>query len=37
MKSFILNGSDPNNPEKFLAYMIPAPDQVRFGYLLGFY
>lgn len=29
MKSFILNGSDPNNPEKFLAYMIPAPDQLH--------
>ncbi|KAG6485460.1 hypothetical protein ZIOFF_053998 [Zingiber officinale] len=29
MKSFIMNGSDPNNPEKFLAYMTPAPDQLH--------
>ena len=28
MKSFIANGSDPMNPEKFLAYMVPQPDEV---------
>ncbi|XP_042435739.1 protein PAF1 homolog isoform X1 [Zingiber officinale] len=28
MKSFIVNGSDPNNPDKFLAYMAPAPDEL---------
>ncbi|CAL9181209.1 unnamed protein product [Musa hybrid cultivar] len=28
MKSFIANGSDPMNPEKFLAYMVPQPDEL---------
>lgn len=28
MKSFVVNGSDPTKPEKFLAYMVPAPDEL---------
>lgn len=28
MKSFVVNGSDPTKPEKFLAYMVPEPDEV---------
>ncbi|XP_074581644.1 protein PAF1 homolog [Curcuma longa] len=28
MKSYIVNGLDPNNPEKFLAYMAPAQDEL---------
>ncbi|WOL18973.1 hypothetical protein Cni_G27770 [Canna indica] len=28
MKSFIVNGSDPANPEKFLAYMVPQTDEL---------
>ncbi|XP_010934933.4 protein PAF1 homolog isoform X2 [Elaeis guineensis] len=28
MKSFVVNGSDPAKPEKFLAYMVPAPDEL---------
>jgi hypothetical protein len=33
MKSFAANGSDPSNPEKFLAYMVPSPDEVFFSSL----
>lgn len=29
MKSFVASGSDPSKPEKFLAYMVPAPDEVE--------
>lgn len=36
MKSFIVNGSDPNNPDKFLAYMAPAPDEVPLVDLLAY-
>ncbi|XP_043696194.1 protein PAF1 homolog [Telopea speciosissima] len=28
MKSFVGNGSDPSKPEKFLAYMVPSPDEI---------
>ncbi|OAY81303.1 Protein PAF, partial [Ananas comosus] len=28
MKSFVVNGSDPAKPEKFLAYMVPAPEEI---------
>ncbi|MQL86103.1 hypothetical protein Taro_018632 [Colocasia esculenta] len=28
MKSFVVNSSDPGKPEKFLAYMVPAPDEL---------
>ncbi|KAG1359348.1 putative protein PAF1 [Cocos nucifera] len=28
VKSFLVNGSDPAKPEKFLAYMVPAPDEL---------
>ncbi|KAJ0968350.1 hypothetical protein J5N97_025267 [Dioscorea zingiberensis] len=28
MKSFVVNSSDPSKPEKFLAYMVPAPDEL---------
>lgn len=28
MKSFIMSGSDPSKSEKFLAYMVPAPDEL---------
>nr|XP_010941164.2 LOW QUALITY PROTEIN: protein PAF1 homolog [Elaeis guineensis] len=28
VKSFVVNGSDPTRPEKFLAYMVPAPDEL---------
>ncbi|KAL6002332.1 hypothetical protein ACLOJK_034263 [Asimina triloba] len=28
MKNFVANGSDPSKPEKFLAYMVPAPDEL---------
>lgn len=28
MKSYVASGSDPANPEKFLAYMVPAPGEV---------
>ncbi|KAJ4952653.1 hypothetical protein NE237_029485 [Protea cynaroides] len=28
MKSFVGNGSDPTKPEKFLAYMVPSPDEI---------
>ncbi|XP_058086622.1 protein PAF1 homolog [Magnolia sinica] len=28
MKSFVSAGSDPSKPEKFLAYMVPAPDEL---------
>ncbi|XP_038971465.1 protein PAF1 homolog [Phoenix dactylifera] len=28
VKSFVANGSDPTKPEKFLAYMVPAPDEL---------
>lgn len=30
MKSFVVNGSDPAKPEKFLAYMVPAPEEVLY-------
>ncbi|ONK59004.1 uncharacterized protein A4U43_C08F1980 [Asparagus officinalis] len=29
MKSFVVNGSDPTKPEKFLSYMVPAPDELN--------
>ncbi|XP_039134803.1 LOW QUALITY PROTEIN: protein PAF1 homolog [Dioscorea cayenensis subsp. rotundata] len=28
MKSYVVNSSDPSKPEKFLAYMVPAPDEL---------
>jgi RNA polymerase II-associated factor 1 len=28
MKSYVATSSDPANPEKFLAYMVPAPGEV---------
>lgn len=28
MKSFMVTGSDPARPDKFLAYMVPSPDEV---------
>ncbi|KAF3796679.1 PAF1-like protein [Nymphaea thermarum] len=28
MKSFVITGSDPSKPEKFLAYMVPGPEEV---------
>lgn len=28
MKSFQVNGTDPTKPEKFLAYMVPAPEEL---------
>ncbi|KAM6585193.1 hypothetical protein CsatB_012195 [Cannabis sativa] len=28
LKSYKVTGSDPGNPEKFLAYMVPAPDEL---------
>lgn len=28
MKSYAATGADPANPEKFLAYMAPAPGEV---------
>lgn len=28
IKSYKVTGSDPANPEKFLAYMVPSPDEV---------
>ena len=28
MKSYMATGSDPSKPEKFLAYMVPSPDEV---------
>lgn len=28
MKSYVATGSDPANPEKFLAYMVPSVDEV---------
>ncbi|XP_072967509.1 protein PAF1 homolog [Typha angustifolia] len=28
MKSFVANGSDPAKPEKFLAYMVPEPEEL---------
>ncbi|XP_078173144.1 hydroxyproline-rich glycoprotein family protein isoform X1 [Carex rostrata] len=28
MKSFVANGSDPSKNEKFLAYMVPSPDEL---------
>jgi len=28
MKSYVATSSDPANPEKFLAYMAPAPGEV---------
>ncbi|XP_077248183.1 protein PAF1 homolog isoform X2 [Tasmannia lanceolata] len=28
MKSYVVTGSDPSKPEKFLAYMVPAPDEL---------
>lgn len=33
MKSFVANGSDPSKNEKFLAYMVPSPDEVFFSSL----
>jgi RNA polymerase II-associated factor 1 len=29
MKACVASGSDPANPEKFLAYTVPSPDEVR--------
>lgn len=35
MKSYVVNSSDPSKPEKFLAYMVPAPDEViRFLFVI---
>ena len=28
MKSCLASGTDPGKPEKFLAYMVPVPDEV---------
>lgn len=28
MKACVASGSDPSNPEKFLGYMVPNPDEV---------
>ena len=28
MKSYMATSSDPSKPEKFLAYMVPSPDEV---------
>lgn len=28
LKSYKVSGSDPGNPEKFLAYMVPSPDEL---------
>ncbi|KAF9690098.1 hypothetical protein SADUNF_Sadunf01G0160500 [Salix dunnii] len=28
MKACVATGSDPTNPEKFLAYMVPSPDEI---------
>jgi hypothetical protein len=28
MKSYVASSSDPANPEKFLAYMVPQPGEV---------
>ena len=33
MKACVATGSDPTNPEKFLAYMVPSPDEVRFYFI----
>lgn len=30
MKSFVATGSDADKPDKFLAYMVPAPNEVKF-------
>jgi hypothetical protein len=33
MKACVATGSDPTNPEKFLAYMVPSPDEVRLYFI----
>ncbi|GMH23366.1 hypothetical protein Nepgr_025209 [Nepenthes gracilis] len=29
MKSFVVTGSDPDKPERFLGYMVPSPDELN--------
>jgi len=36
MKSYVATSSDPGNPEKFLAYMAPAPGEVCVKCIYGF-
>ena len=36
MKSYVATGTDPANPEKFLAYMAPTPGQVCIKFKYGF-
>lgn len=33
MKACVASGSDPANPEKFLAYTVPSPDEVRLYFI----
>jgi hypothetical protein len=37
MKSYVATSSDPANPEKFLAYMVPAPGEVWIKCNCGFW
>lgn len=34
MKSYVTSGADPSKQEKFLAYMVPDPNEVDIPYVI---